>query len=353
MQPADTVPVREGERLDASAVARFLREHVPDWPDGPIVVEQFPVGHSNLSYLIRCGGHEAVLRRPPFGPVAPRAHDVQREYEVLRRLHPAFPLAPRPYAFCGDPSLIGAPFYLMERRRGLVLDRSFPPGFELSIDERRRVSESLVRTLVELHAVDWRTAGLGDLTKPEGYLERQVRGWIDRYERAKTDDVPEVAWLVPWLEEHLPPSPAPTVVHNDYKLNNVMLDPGNPARIVAVFDWEMATVGDPLSDLATTLAYWSEPDDAETIGTPASVTAQPGFYTRLEVAELYARLTARDLFALGFYLAFAYFKIAVICQQIYYRWKAGQTRDPRFAELGSLAQRLIRQAVATARRGRL
>jgi aminoglycoside phosphotransferase (APT) family kinase protein len=351
-QPVETIPVRADEGFDAEAVARFLRERLAELGAAPLEVEQFPAGHSNLTYLLRSGDWEGVLRRPPLGPVAPSAHDMRREFQVLKRLQRVFPHAPRPYVFCDDPAVIGAPFYVMERCRGLLLDRALPPGWNGSPALHRRISEAMVETLVELHRVNWQAAGLGEIARPEGYLERQVHGWIQRYHRARTDEVPEMDWLAPWLVERIPPSPPPVVVHNDYKLNNVMLDPNEPTQVTAVLDWEMCTVGDPLSDLATTLVYCSEPEDEGRLGELASVNSQPGFLRRREVADLYARLSGRDLAAMDFYLVFAYFKVGVICQQIYYRWRVGQTQDPRFGGHGQTARNLIGQAATVARGGR-
>lgn len=348
----ETIPIRPGEELDLAAVAAYLRQHLPGLPGGPLQVEQFPAGASNLTYLLRLGAWEGVLRRPPLGPVAPRAHDMEREQRVLALLHPVFPLAPRPLLFCADPAVTGAPFYVMERRHGVVVDRAWPQGWPADPDLRRRISAAVVDVLAALHAVDWQAAGLGEIGRPEGYLERQVNGWISRWERAQTDPVPGVAALCPWLVTRRPPSPPATVVHNDYKLNNIMLDPAAPDQVVAVLDWEMATVGDPLADVAGLLAYWSEPADAAILG-PAyvSATALPGFLRRRELLEQYAGRSGRDVSAMGWYIAFAYFKIAVICQQIYYRWRQCQTRDERFGAFGQLAAAMIQRAVRVAETG--
>ncbi|MFZ5814212.1 MAG: phosphotransferase family protein, partial [Bacillota bacterium] len=322
------------------------------FPDQPLRVEEFSTGASNLTYLLRSDGWEGVLRRPPMGPVPPKAHDMVRECRLLMKLHPAYPLAPRPYLLCEDPSVIGAPFYVMEARRGVVLDKVVPPVWQGRSLDFRLISERLVERLVELHAVDWQAAGLTDIGHPEGYLQRQVEGWIGRYERAKTEELPEAVQIARWMVEHLPASPAPTIVHNDYKLNNVMLDESDPGQVVAVLDWEMATVGDPLTDVGALLAYWLEPGE-ELEGTLASVTTLPGFMRREELLEVYARKSGRDLSGIGFYLAFSYFKVAVIVQQIYYRWLKGQTRDPRFANLGRMAVHLIRRAVQVSQQVRV
>ncbi|MDP8948615.1 MAG: phosphotransferase family protein, partial [Actinomycetota bacterium] len=207
---AQTIHVREGEEFDLAAVDRYLREHVESIPEGELEVRQFPSGASNLTYLLKIGEWEGVLRRPPLGPVPPKAHDMGRESRILEKLHGAYPLAPRPYFFCEDESVIGAPFYVMERRKGLVVDDSFPSGVEPTLELCRGISRTVADALAELHAVDPDEAGLGDLGRPEGFLERQVRGWIGRYEEAKTDEIEEVGPLAGWLAGDIPESPEPT-----------------------------------------------------------------------------------------------------------------------------------------------
>jgi aminoglycoside phosphotransferase (APT) family kinase protein len=346
----DTIPVRADERFDVERVVAFLS--ASGMAVGDLEVEQFPAGQSNLTYLLRSGEWEAVLRRPPLGPVAPRAHDMAREYRILDHLHPSFPLAPQPYVLCEDTSVIGAPFYVMERRHGLILDQDLPAYWTPSPELHRGIAESLVRVLVDLHAVDWRAAGLSEIGHPEGYMRRQVGGWIERFSRARTTDVEGVERLCTWLTENLPSSPEPTVVHNDYKLNNLLLDYTDPRRVSAVLDWEMATVGDPLSDIASLVVYWTEPGEVDAImGGLRSVTSEPGFPSRADIAELYSRMSGRDLSGLRWYVAFAYFKLGVIIQQIYYRWYRGQTHDERFAGHGEVASNLIRKAAAVAELG--
>jgi aminoglycoside phosphotransferase (APT) family kinase protein len=338
-----TIAVRAGEEIDVERVAAFLRERIADVPAGPLLVRQFPSGASNLTYLLRIGAWTAVLRRPPLGPLPPKAHDMLREARLLERLTTVYPLAPRPLAIAADPALLGAPFYVMERRVGIVLDTDLPaaapPGAAAAI------SESFIAALAALHAVDWRGAELGDLGYPEGFLARQVRGWIGRYEAAKTADNPRVAPLVAWLTAQLPPKQSPTLIHNDFKLNNLLLAPDDLSRIVGVVDWEMATIGDPLFDLAVSLSYWVEPGDPPALRAilPA-VTDRPGFLDRAALAARYATLSGRDLGALDFYLTLAYFKLAVILQQIYARWHRGQTSDERFRAFGGHVRVLIAHA---------
>jgi aminoglycoside phosphotransferase (APT) family kinase protein len=345
----ETIAVRAGEEFDLAKVEAYLRAHLPQLDGGELTALQFAAGHSNLTYLLRCGEWEAVLRRPPLGKLAPKAHDMARESRLLAALHPLFPEAPQPYVFCDDLDVIGAPFFVMERKSGVVADRRWPAVYEQTPENGRKMSEALVDTLVALHAVEYRGTELESIGRPEGYMERQVTGWIDRYLRAKTDEVPEAERVAKWMVDHLPEMPAATIVHNDLKLNNLLLSPDDPAQVTAVLDWEMATIGDPLCDLAVTLSYWAEDGDGELIKQGLSpLTTLPGFLKRDELIELYARRSGRDVANMDFYLTFASFKVAVICQQIYYRWKQGQTQDPRFAAMGQMAQHLIGVAGQTA-----
>jgi aminoglycoside phosphotransferase (APT) family kinase protein len=316
---------------------------------GPLRIRQFPAGASNLTYFIRLGDWEGVLRRPPHGPLPPRAHDVLREARLLARIQPVFPLAPCPYVLCDDPTILGVPFYVMERKRGLVLDAAFPTGTVIDEPLRSRLSRTAVETLAAIHRIDWRGAGLEEFGHPEGFLDRQVRGWIDRYARARTDDVPAADNLSRWLADHIPPSPPPTLIHYDFKLNNLMVAEEEPARPVGVLDWEMAAIGDPLLDLAVFLSYWVQPDDPEEMRTLLpTITTQPGFLGRSALMQLYAAHTGADLSSMHFYLTFARFKLAGIVQQIYARWKRGQTKDERFAGFGPRVRFLIRHATETA-----
>ena len=349
---SETIDVREGEAFDLEAAERYLRAHVEDVPEGELEVSQFPSGASNLTYLLRVGDWEGVLRRPPLGPVPPKAHDMGRESGILTRLNAVYPLAPKPYFFCEDESVIGAPFYVMERRTGVVLDDTFPDGVEHDEKLHRRISRALVDTLAELHAVDVRETGLEDLGKPDGFLQRQTEGWILRYEKAKTDEIKEVEPLTDWLARDIPKSPPATVIHNDYKLNNLVLDPEDLTGVRAVLDWEMATVGDPLFDLAVSLSYWIEagdPDELAAVMPTVSVT--PGFMTRKELIDRYADQSGRALSEMHWYVVFGYFKLAGILQQIYARYKKGQTTDGRFATFGDRVRTLIVHAENLSRTG--
>jgi aminoglycoside phosphotransferase (APT) family kinase protein len=348
-----TVSVRTGEELPVALIEAYVRRHLPELT-GPLVVEQFPQGHSNLTYLIRVGETELVLRRGPFGNVVKTAHDMGREYRVLSKLCAVYPLAPRPVLFCEDPSVMDVPFYLMERRRGVVLRQQLPPGRVIDSPTARSLSASLIDSLAHLHSLDYRAAGLGDLGKPEGYVARQVAGWTERYAKARTDDVPTMDRVAGWLAGRIPQETGAALIHNDFKYDNLVLDPSDLTRVVAVLDWEMATVGDPLMDLGTTLGYWVEADDPAPLRRAAmGPTALPGSLTRQELVAHYAEKTGRDVANVLFYYAFGLFKIAVIVQQIYARYVRGLTADPRFAHLNGLVLVLAEQADRAIERGKL
>jgi aminoglycoside phosphotransferase (APT) family kinase protein len=345
------------EPLDWVRLAAYLREHLaPSCLPGldlsrEMTVEQFSGGHSNLTYLVRFGECELVLRRPPFGPLPATAHDMAREHRWLAALHPVFPQAPRPYHVCDDVRVVGTMFYLMERRRGLVVRHQEPPALADRPDVRRRVSVALVDALVALHTIDVTRHGLSALGKPAGFVGRQVRGWTERWHRSKIADVPEMEALAGWLPPHVPPDPErPSVVHGDFKLDNVMLDPSDLSRLVAVLDWEMCALGDPLVDVGILLAYWSRNEPSEHRDALTPVTDRPGWLTRDEIVERYAIGSGRDVSSIRFYETFALFKVAVVIQQIFSRYAGGQTDDPRFARFDLRVAHLARQAAALAGR---
>ncbi|HMJ10003.1 MAG TPA: phosphotransferase family protein [Polyangiaceae bacterium] len=327
--------VRQGEELDLEPLARYLRENVPELAsNAEVSVQQFPSGHSNLTYLVRAGEREYVLRRPPFGSKVKSAHDMGREHRVLSKLHAVYPKAPEPVAYCEDESILGAKFYVMRRIQGIILRKELPPGLELAPERLRALQENLVDTLVELHAIDYERAGLAELGKPEGYVERQVAGWTKRYADSKTDDFESVEQVARWLAEHIPKHSDTSLIHNDYKLDNVVLDPNDPTRIIGVLDWEMSTIGDPLMDLGTALCYWVQADDPPTVQAVRwGPTHLPGSLTRREIVDRYAEKSGRNLEDAIFYFAFGLFKTGVVIQQIYYRYKQGLTKDERFAHL--------------------
>jgi aminoglycoside phosphotransferase (APT) family kinase protein len=341
--------VRAGEELDLARLAPFLRSRFPGEREG-ISVQQFPSGHSNLTYAVMLGDREMVLRRPPFGTKVKSAHDMGREFRVLAKLHGAYPLAPEVLHYCDDETILGAPFYLMERLRGVIIRRDPPPGLEFSAESLRRLSESFVDHLARLHALDYATIGLAEIGKPEGYLRRQVLGWIERYAGSQTHELPEVEQIAAWMKQHMPASSRATLIHNDYKYDNTVLNADDPTEIIGLLDWEMSTIGDPLTDLGTALAYWVNPNDSEELQELRwGPTTSPGSLNRAELASRYAQKTGRNISHMPFYLAFARFKVAVIVQQIYYRYHHGLTQDARFAGMPEVVKTLVRASLHTAR----
>ena len=325
--------VRPGEELDLERLAPYLGETLG--LDGAIEVTQFPSGFSNLTYLLRIGGNEIVLRRPPFGSKPKSGHDMKREHHVLSALRPAFPYCPKPLHYCEDDSIIGSPFYVMERVKGIIVRREFPSGMSLSPGDVRALFDRVVDVHVELHSVDCKKVGLEDFGQPEGYVERQISGWSDRYRRARTPDVPDCEGVMAWLGANRPPDSGPgCIVHNDFRLDNVVLDPDDPLQVIGVLDWEMATLGDRLMDLGASLAYWVEQADPPAFQAMGMMpTNADGAPTRAEVVERYAWKSGFEIRDFGFYYCYGLFRLAVIVQQIYYRSFHGQTEDPRFKNL--------------------
>ncbi len=342
----DTIQVRANERLDEVKLQLFLKSQFPDLPEGILEISQFSAGHSNLTYCLKVGDFEAVLRRPPHGPVAKKAHDMKREFTILSALHPFLAAVPKPFVYIEDRDIIGSDFFIMERKKGIVLDTDFPKGIEHSEQLARQISEKMVDSLVALHAIPYQDTMLKDIVKPEGFMERQVLGWIERYDKAKTAQHAEVEALTTWLKDHIPTNSEATIIHYDYKLNNAMFS-NDFTEMIGLFDWEMTTVGDPLADLGVAMSYWMHADDPKmllyALGEPP-VTILPGFYTRQEFIQRYAEKSGRDVSAIDYYITFAYFKLAVICQQIYYRYVNGQTKDDRFAQMDKMVAALIQQA---------
>jgi aminoglycoside phosphotransferase (APT) family kinase protein len=351
-----TRPVRAGEEIDAGELRRLFDRHVPELT-GPVTVEQFPKGHSNLTYLLRVGGTELVLRRPPKGAKQIKAgHDMRREYTVLSRLRAVWPKVPRTLFYVPEEeSPFGVQLYVMERVQGIIFrGTKLPPGVVLDAAGMRAVSETVVDTLVELHGVDPAAAGLADFGRPQGYVQRQVAGWTERYARARTDDVPDMERLASWLAANLPPDRPGAIIHNDFKYDNVVLDPVDLTHVRAVLDWEMATLADPVADLGMTLAYWFEAGEAEMVGPAAfGPTSLPGNLTREEIVQRYAARSGRAVDDVVFQYVLGLFKVAVIAQQIYFRYRQGLTQDERFAGLGFAVALLAQVAVRAVDRNRI
>jgi len=340
----ETIEVRTDERFDEAAVAEYLRGRLPG-SDATLSVRQFGGGAANLTYELDYGEHVYVLRRPPLGPIAPKSHDMAREHAVLSRIHEVYDPAPRSFLLCEDDSLIGAPFFVMERRYGAVVRRRMPDAYGVYPDAALRLGEALVDGLARLHAVDYAALGLEGLGKPVGFIERQVQGWFGRWEQAKAGEVPAMDLAHRWLTENVPVDSAPALIHNDYKLDNSMFASDDPGRLVAVFDWDMATLGDPLSDLGTLLTYWIDDDDPEEVRAFSPMPHDAvGFPSRADVTERYARVSGRDVSNIGFYHVLGLYRVAVILAQIHIRWVRGQTGDERFAGLGELVELVAARA---------
>ncbi|MER3484391.1 MAG: phosphotransferase family protein [Meiothermus sp.] len=327
--------IRSGEELDVGRLEPYLLEHLPG-ASGSLEVSQFPRGFSNLTYLLKLGDQELVLRRPPFGANIKTAHDMGREYRILTALKPVYDKVPEALLYCDNLEVIGAPFYVMRRLHGVILRNKPPRG--LTRELMRGISNALVDALVELHTLDYAKTGLSDLGKPEGYVGRQVSGWSKRYENARTDDIPGMEQAMEWLAATMPAESGTALIHNDFKYDNLVLDEDNWTRVIAVLDWEMATLGDPLMDLGTTLGYWAESDDPPGLKS-FGLTHLPGNLTRAELVQAYAGKTGADVSNIVFYYVFGLFKVGVIMQQIYARYQKGLTQDTRF---GALIQ-LIRE----------
>ncbi len=342
---SELIDVRPDERLDPGRLEPWLRAHLPAAPEA-LTISQFGGGHANLTYLVRFGHREYVLRRPPLGPVAPTAHDMRREHRVLARLGACYPLAPTSYALCDDPAVIGADFHVMERRRGFVIRRQLPPDVTGDPVLARRLGEMLVDSLAALHRVEPRAVGLDGLGRPDGYVTRQLAGWTARW-AATGRELPAVDRIAAWLRAGLPPQHAAALVHNDYQIENILVDAADPATGVAVLDWDMCTRGDPLMDLGYLLNCWTDPgDDPSWRGLSPTPGSAPGLPTRRELVERYARSTRFDVERAHWYHVFGVFKLAVVLEQIHVRFRRGQTRDARFATLGERVEGLAAKGLA-------
>ncbi len=335
LEAAELIDERLDERLDTSRLEPYLRAHLSG-AEGTPAVRQFAGGKANLTYLLHFGANEYVLRRPPLGPIPPGAHDMRREHRVLSVLHRRYQPAPKSLLLCEDESVIGAVFIVEERRRGFVIRDDIPPAFAGRPDLNRHIGEALIDALADLHLVPPAEIGLGDLGRPEAYVERQLGGWQRRWHAAQGGEEAEraaasMAPVLDWLGRNLPQSQGAALLHNDYRLDNCLLDSGNPGRIEAVLDWDMCTQGDPLADLGYILNYWVEPTDPPEWREIASMpTWREGFPSRADAIRRYAARTGFDVGAVGWHQVFAAFKLAVIIQQIYIRYVRGQTQDQRF-----------------------
>ncbi len=349
-QVMDLQEPRPDEGFDQASLARYLAGEL-EGAEQPLTVRQYTGGMANLTYLLSFGAtHEYVLRRPPIGHYAPTAHDMSREYRALSALNPVFRFAPRTYLYVEDASVIGAPFLIMERRKGVVVRRGMPASFAAMPDAARRLSETLVDVLVAFHAVDYESIGLAELGRPAGFISRQVAGWYRRWNAAKLEDSAVVEQLYAWLVENMPESPSPTLVHNDYKLDNTIFAAEDPSMMTALLDWDMCTLGDPLLDLATLLTYWTEPSDPQHLLqlTPMP-TGDQGFFTRKQIIARYAEGSGRDVGDIRFYQALALFRWMVYMQQMHFRYVQGMTKDHRFKRLDETAALLAVSALQASR----
>jgi len=329
--------VRRGEELDNSKLSEYLKQVNPEW-EGEMTVQQFSGGYSNLTYNLIIGDHDLILRRPPFGANVKSGHDMEREYTVQNQLRSHFePVAPV-YHLCQDHDVMGCDFYIMQRVKGVIL-RANGLGEQGQQEVYKQISETWLKTLVDLHLVDYAAADLSDLGRPEGYTRRQIEGWTRRYIKAKTHDHKSASFVMDWLNKSIPNDVESALIHNDYKYDNVMFAPGDWSRIIAILDWEMATIGNPIMDFATSLAYWAEEEDVAVFGPLISQpTYQEGNPDRTQLIEMYGDRAGSDMSDIVYHYVYGLFKIAVIIQQIYYRYHHGLTDDPRFAKLDQAVQ---------------
>lgn len=334
--------VRAGEQLDAEQVAAFVKQHLPD-VEGPCTITQFPGGASNLTYLLSFSNRALILRRPPFGTKAKSAHDMGREFRVMSKLKPVYPYVPNMIAYSNDEQLLGCEFYIMEQLVGIIPRAELPAGLNLSRDQVRQLCLNMLDRLIELHSIDPQAAGLTDLGKGDGYVKRQIDGWSKRYRNARTDNVPDYETVMQWLADNLPEQRSVCIIHNDYRFDNIVLDPNQPTEVIGVLDWEMATLGDPLMELGNTLSYWVEAGDDEILqATRRQPTHLDGMLTRDEVVAYYCDKMGFANVDFRFYRVYGYFRLAAILQQIYYRYYHGQTQDKRFADFHILITHLER-----------
>lgn len=323
----------------------FIREHISDIPKGRMEVKKFTEGYSNLTYLIKIRDWEAVMRRPPFGQIPPKAHDMKREYDLLTKINKVYDLAPRPYVYGENESIMNRHFFVMEKKSGVLIDDSLPAKFNNSVKYGPIISKKFIESLVDLQSIDCKANNLMGLGRPDGYLERQVYGWIKRFSASKTDNVGSIKELESWLKDNIPETKETTIVHNDFKLNNLTFNEKDIGVVEGVLDWELATIGDPLTDLGSSVAYWIQSTDPD-LGVNA-VTNQRGFPNRREFVQLYAEMSGRDVSDIKYYVTFGFYKIASILQQIYYRYSIGELKDYRFKDLYKAVNNLLEMAELT------
>ncbi len=346
------VSARKGEELNIGTIESFLKDSLPNLK-GDVTLKQFPGGHSNLTYLVRIGKEELILRRPPIGRKAKTAHDMKREYTILDALHEVFPWCPSPVLYTEDDSILGSPFYLMKRIKGMVIRKELPDGVTFSPDQARALNENMVDVHVRLHSIDYKKVGLETFGKPDGYIKRQVEGWSERYRQARTPDAPDCENIMAWIHANMPPDPdRAAIIHNDFKLDNMVVDANDPTRIIGVLDWEMATIGDPGMDIGSLLAYHVQKNDPPDLQMLRFMPESIEFaMTRKEQIDLYAEKTGLSFDDINFYYCFGLFRLAVIAQQIYYRYYHGQTSDERFQMMIVGVQILERAALRTIESG--
>jgi aminoglycoside phosphotransferase (APT) family kinase protein len=332
---SDTIPVRPDEAFDESRLEAYLKGQL-EGSDNSLAVRQFGCGKANLTYLLDYGEREYVLRRPPLGPVAPTAHDMAREYKVLSVLYKNFPYAPQALHFCDDQGIIGAPFFIMDRKVGIVIRTTLPDNFEKMANGPELISAQLINVLAEFHQLDYGKLGLGNLGKPEGFVQRQVEGWKKRWDKAKHENLPAVEQIYNWLSDNIPETTFYSIIHNDYKLDNVMYNANDPGKLIAVFDWDMCTLGDPLCDLGSLLSYWCITSDPVYFQKAASMPIDDRFYSRDQLVQQYAEMTGFDVSNIRFYHVLGLYRLIGIAAQIYIRFIQGQTQDKRFAIFGDL-----------------
>lgn len=319
--------VRAGEELNLDSLLSWLQQQLPELSDVPHVT-QYSGGVSNWTYCLTFKTREIILRRGPDGTKAKGAHDMQREHNLQRDLKPVFKAVPEVYGYCADETLIGSDFYIMEKLNGVIPRRNLPRGMSLTESQVNDVCIAAIDTLIDLHNVDYQKAGLAHLGKGEGYTQRQIDGWVGRFKKAQTWNVPRALKVTDWLSTNMPANEKLCITHNDYRFDNLVLDPQKPSHILGVLDWELATIGDPLMDVGNTLAYWVEADDDKLMqSTRKQPTHLKGMLTRKEVIQYYCSKTGVNAEDFSFYEVYGLFRLSVIAQQIYYRYHHKQTRN--------------------------